>query len=334
MIVGHSGAVILLFTDLVNSTEILKTAGDEVGQRLFQSHHRLISDALTGNGGEELEWLGDGVLAAFSSAADAIRCAIIIEQTARRPVAGARFEIRIGIHLGEMLRREGGYFGIPVVTARRLCDSASSGQILGSKLVAELLAARQTFNFRDLVQRELKGLGAPTQVCEVLYERNDPTALLKRTPFVGRATQLKLLSTKLEEACNGQGSIAMLCGEPGIGKTRTLEEFSDIAKQRGAAVLTGACYDGDWQAPYGPFAEVIGDASRRLQPAEVSAVARIAPALSEMLERDNFAVDDAVIRQLRERLCYGRKPGREIIAIRRHEPNAASAHEMRSSESL
>jgi class 3 adenylate cyclase len=290
MIAGQSGAVVLLFTDLVNSTEILKTAGDEAGQRLFQSHHRFISDALNGNGGEELEWLGDGVLAAFSSAADAVRCAISIEQTARRPVAGARFEIRIGIHLGEVLRREGGYFGIPVVTARRLCDSASSGQILCSKLVAELLAARQTFNFRDLGQRELKGLGAPTQVCEVLYERDDPTALLKRTPFVGRAAQLNLLSAKLEKACNGKGSIAMLCGEPGIGKTRTLEEFSDLAKQRGAMTIRGACYDGEWQAPYGPFAEAIVDASRRLQPIELSTasrkraaiLARIAPALNDV----------------------------------------------------
>jgi class 3 adenylate cyclase len=288
---GQSSTVTLLFTDLVNSTQILTAAGDEAGQRLFQAHHKLISDAVTGSGGEELEWLGDGVLAAFSSSADAVRCAISIEQTARRPVAGARFDIRIGIHFGEVLRRDGGYFGIPVVTARRLCDRAASGQILCSKMIAELLAARQTFNFRDLGQMDLKGLGAPTQVCEVLYERNDPAALLKRTPFVGRAAQLKLLSTKLEEACNGQGSIVMLCGEPGIGKTRTLEEFSDLAKQRGAMTIRGACHDGEWQAPYGPFAEAIVDASRRLQPAKVSAalgkrapiLARIAPALNDLL---------------------------------------------------
>jgi tetratricopeptide (TPR) repeat protein len=232
------------------------------------------------------------VLAAFSSSADAVRCAISVEQTARRPVAGARFDIRIGIHLGEVLRRDGGYFGTPVVTARRLCDRAGSGQILCSKLIAELLAARQTFSFRDLGQMDLKGLAAPTQVCEVLYERNDPAALLKRTPFVGRAAQLKLLSAKLGEACNGQGSIVMLCGEPGIGKTRTLEEFSDLAKQQGALTIRGACYDGEWQAPYGPFAEAIVDASRRLQAGEFSAalgrrapiLARIAPVLNELIE--------------------------------------------------
>jgi class 3 adenylate cyclase len=291
MIAGQSGTVTLLFSDLVNSTEHLQRAGDETGQRLFQAHHKLISDAVTGTGGEELEWLGDGVLAGFSSTADAVRCAISIEQTARRPVAGARFEIRIGIHLGEVLRRDGGYFGMPVVTARRLCDRASSGQILCSRMIAELLAARQTFNFRDLGPINLKGLATPTHVCEVVYERNDPAALLKRTPFVGRATQLERLSATLDEACNGNGSVAMLVGEPGIGKSRMIEEFTDLALQRGAVTLIGACYDGEWQAPYGPFAEAIVEGSRLLEPAEFSAalgkrapiMARIAPALNDIL---------------------------------------------------
>ncbi len=291
MVAGQSGTETLLFSDLVNSTEILQSVGDEAGERFFEAHHKLISDAVAGSGGQELEWLGDGVLAAFSSTADAVRCAIGIEQTARRPVAGARFEIRIGIHFGEVLRREGGYFGMALVVARRLCDRASSGQILCSKMVADLLATRQTFDFRDLGQLELKGVAAPTAVSEVLYERNDPAAMLKRTPFVGRAEQLKRLAASLDEACNGHGSVAMLCGEPGIGKTRTLEEFSDLARQRGAIVITGACYDGEWQAPYGPFAEAIVDRSRRLRPAEFSAalgkhasiMARIAPALNDIL---------------------------------------------------
>ena len=61
MILDQSGTVTLLFSDLVNSTEILQRAGDEAGQRLFQVHHKLITDAVTGSGGEELEWLGDCV---------------------------------------------------------------------------------------------------------------------------------------------------------------------------------------------------------------------------------------------------------------------------------
>ncbi|HKN01146.1 MAG TPA: AAA family ATPase [Candidatus Binataceae bacterium] len=310
---GHSGTVTLLFTDLVDSTEHLQRAGDEAGEQLFRLHHRFMTEAVVGGGGEELEWLGDGMLAAFSSSADAVRCAISMQQTARRTTGGSRIEIRIGIHLGEVLRRDGGYFGTPVVTARRLCDRASSGQILCSRLIAELLASRQTFGFRDLGKLELKGLAEPVGVCEVVFDRNDPAVMLNRTPFVGRAGQLKRLSAKLEEACNGRGSIAMLRGEPGIGKTRTIEEFADLAKQRGAVVLRGACYEGEWQAPYGPFAEAILDYASQADRAELagalgkgaSIIARVAPALRELVpnipepvpldkEEERFRVFDAV----------------------------------------
>ncbi len=158
---GQSGALTLMFTDLVNSTALLQALGEEASQQLFQAHHKLVSEAVVSNGGEELEWLGDGVLATFSSSADAVRCAINIEQTARGPIAGSRVEIRIGIHFGEVLKSDGGYSGIPLVVARRLCDHAKGGQILCSKLVADLLATRHSFSFRDLGSVSLKGLTAP-----------------------------------------------------------------------------------------------------------------------------------------------------------------------------
>ena len=287
----ESGTVTLLYTDLVSSTQHLQQAGDEAGDDLFRVHHKLMSDAVVAAGGEELKWLGDGLLAAFDSAVDAVRCAVSIQQTAGRPTAGVRFEIRVGIHMGEVLRREGGYFGTPVTVARQLCDRAGSGQILCSKLIAEMLASRQAFTFHDAGNIQLKGGGAPLDVCEVVYERNDPAVMLNRTPFVGRTKQLKRLAAKLEDARKGRGSIAMLRGEPGIGKTRTIEEFAAEAREHGAIVLRGACYDGEWQPPYAPFAEAVAEYARHADPAQFAAVlgrrasivARIAPALRESM---------------------------------------------------
>lgn len=314
---SESGTVTFLFTDLVNSTEHLQNVGDEAGQHLFRAHHKLLSDAVNSAGGQELQWLGDGVLAVFSSAAEAVRCAIQVQQTARRPSAGARFGIRIGIHAGEALRREDGFFGTPVVAARRLCDRATTGQILCSRLVADLLSARNVFNIRDVGTLELKGLNQPMAACEVLYERNDPTALLNRTPFVGRAQQMKRLMAKLEVACNGRGTVVMLAGEPGIGKTRMLEEFTDQARQRRVIVLRGACYDGEFQPPYGPFAEALVAYANEASPEELKAVlsdsaptiARIAPALRRHLsqlpdpppldkDEERFRLLDAVAQSL------------------------------------
>ncbi len=309
----ESGTLTLLYTDLVSSTQHLQQAGDEAGDELFRVHHKFMSDAVAAGGGQELKWLGDGMLAAFPSAADAVRCAISVQQTAGRPSAGIRFEIRVGIHMGEVLRRDGGYFGTPVVVARQLCDRATSGQILCSRLIAELLASRQAFSFHDVGSIELKGGAASIAVCEVVYERNDPAVMLNRTPFVGRVRQLKRLAAQLEEARNGRGSIVMLRGEPGIGKTRTIDEFADQSRQQGVAILRGACYDGEWQPPFAPFAEAIAEYARHADAAEFAAVlgkrgsiiARIAPALRESLgevtepaalhkEDERFRLFDAV----------------------------------------
>ncbi len=315
---AQSGIVTFLFTDLVQSTAQLESAGDEAGNSLFSSHHKLLTQAVSANGGEELEWLGDGILAAFSSASDAVRCAIRVQQTARRPSPGARFDIRIGIHTGEAIRRETGYFGTPIVTARRLCDRADAGQILCSKVIQDFLAARRGFEFRDVGPLQLKGLEAPVPTTEVIYERNDAAALLNRTPFVGREAQVQRLTAKLEETCNGRGAVTMLLGEPGIGKTRMLEEFIELAREHGAMVVRGACYDGEWQRPYGPFAEVLLDYARKADSEELKffaksapTLARIAPALRDRLghiveptavdkDEERFRLFDAVSQLLIE----------------------------------
>ena len=287
----ESSVVTFLFTDLVQSTEHLVQAGDERGKSLFSAHHKQMNQAVTANGGEELEWLGDGILAAFSSASDAVRCAIKVQQTARRPAAGVHFKIRIGIHAGEAARRGSGYFGTPLVTARRLCDRAEPGQILCSKMIQSILATRRGFDFRELGPLQLKGLTAPISTVEVVYESNDAAALLNRTPFVGRAAQIQRLAAKLEQSGNGHGAVVMLVGEPGIGKTRMLEEFTDLAHEQGTMVLRGACYDGEYQRPYGPFAEVLVEYARKADPDELKLfnrsaplLARIAPALREHLK--------------------------------------------------
>jgi class 3 adenylate cyclase len=214
----HAGTVTLMFTDLVNSTKLLHRAGDESAQQIFEAHHKLLSEAVAANGGQEVKWLGDGLMAAFPSAADAVRCAIAMQQSARHPAAGERLSLRVGLHVGEALIKESDYFGTAVVVARRLCELAASGQILCSALVAGLLAGRQAFDFQELGAMELKGLATPVAACEVLYQRNDPAAMLVRTPFVGRDAELARLAQRLDEAKSGRGSLAMLVGEPRISR--------------------------------------------------------------------------------------------------------------------
>jgi class 3 adenylate cyclase/PAS domain-containing protein len=307
-----TGTVTLLFTDLVDSTLLLQRAGDERAQRVFAGHHKLLKEAVAANGGHEVKWLGDGLMVAFPSAADAVRCAVAMQQAAQRPVAGERLAIRVGLNVGEALREESDYFGTPVVVAKRLCESARGGQILCSAVVAHLLSGRQVFAFRDCGALDLKGIAAPLPACEVVYEV-DPTALLAHVPFVGRTVELATLNQKLQALRAGRGALVMLVGEPGIGKTRTAEEFADLAAQAGALVLWGRCYEGEWAPPYGPFAEAIADYSRAAEPEELkrhlgqgaARIARLVPALRERLaqmsepaplppEEERFHLLDAV----------------------------------------
>ena len=285
----------ILFTDLVDSTALMQRVGDERAQSLFETHHQLLSDAVSAHGGSELQWLGDGLMVAFASSADAVRCAVAMQQGAARQPAPERLQIRVGLNVGEVMRQEissgSGYFGTPVVLARRLCDRAAAGQILATTTVAGLLAGRAAFAFRELGAVEFKGIAEKIGVCEVVYEAERAAALIARTPFAGRRTELERLAQRLEAARLGTGSLAFLVGEPGIGKTRVLEEFTARARSQGAQVLWGRCYEGEHSQPFGPFAEAIGSYARECE-AEVlreevgsfgGVVAKIAPELRERL---------------------------------------------------
>ncbi len=115
--------------------------------------------------------------------------------------------------------------------------------------------------------------------------------LPRRTPFVGRERELLLLAGRLDSAGRGDGGVVLISGEPGIGKTRLLAEFSARAEQDGWLVLSGRSYDTEGMPPYLAFAEAIAqylragaddEAGRRLAEA-AREVALLVPELRERL---------------------------------------------------
>jgi predicted ATPase len=102
--------------------------------------------------------------------------------------------------------------------------------------------------------------------------------------FVGRERELRLLGGCLERALAGTGSLVLVAGDPGIGKTRTLAEFVATARVRGALALWGSSFEGDWHPPYGPWVEALGGAVRSLDPAALRQdLGRGAPVLARLL---------------------------------------------------
>ena len=89
-------------------------------------------------------------------------------------------------------------------------------------------------------------------------------------PFVGRVQELADLASALEEAVAGHGSLVLLSGEPGIGKTRLMSELARIATQRGVKAVTGRCWEEGGAPPYWPWMQVVrsvgGDLERLAAP--------------------------------------------------------------------
>ncbi len=75
--------------------------------------------------------------------------------------------------------------------------------------------------------------------------------------FIGRERELRELRAAFNEVCTGQGHLIFLEGEPGIGKTRTAQEFALVAHQCQALVLVGRCYEGEGAPPYWPWVQIV-----------------------------------------------------------------------------
>ena len=261
---GRSTAIIL-FTDLVGSTEVRSRLGEAAAEELRHRHDALLAEAIQRNRGRVVKNLGDGIMATFAGASDAVGAAMAIQQAIarhNRSGAAAGLEVRIGISAGDVTFEEGDCFGAPVIEAARLCGAAQGGQILSSE-TARWLARSPAGTFTPVGNLELKGLPEPVPTVEVGWEPPPqppvplPTFLTDiGRIFVGRDPEMDRLRQLWKEAAGGELRVAFVAGEPGIGKTRLAAELARALHDEGAAVLAGRC-DEDLGVPYQPFVEAL-----------------------------------------------------------------------------
>ena len=88
--------------------------------------------------------------------------------------------------------------------------------------------------------------------------------------LIGREPEMVLLTTALDAALSGSGQIVMLAGEPGVGKTRLVQELAIYAQTQNVQVLWGSCYEGDGAPPYWPWTTAIASYVERLNPEELA----------------------------------------------------------------
>ena len=261
------GTVTVLFTDVEGSTDLRTSRGDEPAHARLQTQGNIIRAQITEHGGHEVKTMGDGFMVAFASARAAISCAVGIQQrldadNRARPQED-HVRVRIGMNTGEVIHQDGDLFGEAVNAAARIMGKASGGQILISETVRAVLGHGGDAELLDRGRFRMKGFPERWRLFEVVWRsKEEPAAavvpaLAERTPFIGREEERAQLRGLMEQAIAGHGSIVLIRGEPGVGKTRLAQELVQEARQRGMVDRMGRCYEMEGAPPYIPFIEMI-----------------------------------------------------------------------------
>ena len=164
------GTVTLFFSDIEDSTPLNDRLGDGTWVKVLAAHDRVLRARIEQCRGQVVKTAGDGFMVAFRDPEAACRAALGIQRDLPRDLTLRRHgpvQVRIGIHTGQVVARDGDYFGRNVAMAARVADLAHGGEVLASDAVREALddAAALTLVERDAVA--LKGLSGEHVVWEI-----------------------------------------------------------------------------------------------------------------------------------------------------------------------
>ncbi|OBJ01352.1 adenylate/guanylate cyclase domain-containing protein [Mycobacterium sp. 1465703.0] len=158
--VTPDGRVVILFSDIEESTALNERIGDRAWVKLISSHDKLVSDLVQRRSGHVVKSQGDGFMIAFARADQAVLCGIDLQQSLRRDAKRKRHDeirVRIGIHMGRSVRRGDDLFGRNVAMAARVAGQAIGGEILVSQPVRDALSDSEDIRFDGGRDAELKG---------------------------------------------------------------------------------------------------------------------------------------------------------------------------------
>jgi class 3 adenylate cyclase len=150
-----SGKVVILFSDIEESTALNERIGDRAWVRLIGSHDKLVRRRVEKHGGYVVKSQGDGFMVAFADPEEAVRCSLDIQGSLRKRPNGIR--VRIGIHMGKSVRRGDDLFGRNVAMAARVAGEADGGEILVSEVVRDAVSDQDDIDFDEGRDAELKG---------------------------------------------------------------------------------------------------------------------------------------------------------------------------------
>ena len=261
----------VMFSDLVDSTALAERVDPEVVRDILMAYHGAATTAVERFGGRVLQWLGDGVLAAFGyhqvfedDARRAVSAGLDLVETwaSVRSEVQERFgvepELRVGVHTGVVVVAEVGeptggerssIVGAAPNLAARIQSEAAPGTVVMSDVTQYLVDA--DFHLRSLGLRDLKGVARQVEVFAVDGPRHTGARLdsdrYRRRRLVGRDQPRARLVQAWEQvrsaagSTSGAGSAALISGEAGIGKSRLAADVREHVAQGGGQTLETGC---------------------------------------------------------------------------------------------
>ncbi len=169
----------IMFTDVVGFTS-LSQRNEALALELLEEHRRLLRPIIAGHHGAEVKTMGDAFLVEFASALEAVRCAFEIQQSmhemnsSRTPEK--RVVLRIGVHVGDVVRSRGDVYGDAVNVASRIEPLAEPGGICISQQVYDQVQNKFEFPFVALGSKQLKNVDVPVEAFRVVlpWEKGEP----------------------------------------------------------------------------------------------------------------------------------------------------------------
>jgi class 3 adenylate cyclase len=270
-----AGVAVVLFSDLVDSTALLASLGDDRMDAIRRTHVGDVTAAVTGNDGRVIKTMGDGVMASFKSGLGALRAAAAIQAAVERldeAQGGIGIAARVGVAAGEPIADGDDLHGMSVVIASRLSSAAGTGEVLVHDLVQALVASRDGMELEPASEYALKGIPRPIRASRLRWRElagdedegaaaqsaasgagDEPAsrpglgeirlppllAGYAKEPLIGRDREIG----RLREAAAPRGArrAVVVIGEPGIGKTRHAAAAAAEAHAEGAVVALARC---------------------------------------------------------------------------------------------